>query len=245
MDTQTGTDTEKEALRAGTRVDVHTRYHLGWWAPGFFIAEVRPDGYGIRRASDGAVLDETIQPGEIRVVRPVPSRRTSTDSPERGHSDTDRSPTLNLKLGSEPMTTIARPRSSSNTPSHEDRPSGTPVDPYDAGARLLDVIVLESCHCTWIFDSPRRRFCRILKGIEVKGGSVTTAWRPYWRVQLDPESEGFIIYLNEARTRLIRSWRHTKNCDQCGGCEATEVSIQAIERTLHEHRDSSQKGIAQ
>jgi|SRR5580700_10285492 hypothetical protein len=65
-------------LRVGTRVDVHTRYELGRWAPGFTIAEVRPDGYRIRRASDGAVLGETIDASEIRVATPLPSTRRST-----------------------------------------------------------------------------------------------------------------------------------------------------------------------
>lgn len=63
----------RAVLRVGTRVDVHTRYEPGRWTSGFNIAEVRPDGYLIRRASDGAVLSETIRPDELRVVSPVPT----------------------------------------------------------------------------------------------------------------------------------------------------------------------------
>jgi hypothetical protein len=73
MDTPVGTQITRDELRVGTRVDIHTRYEVGRWAPGFTIAEVRPDGYRIRRASDGAVLGETIRAEEIRVVAPSPS----------------------------------------------------------------------------------------------------------------------------------------------------------------------------
>jgi hypothetical protein len=74
MDTSMGTCTARTELRVGTRVDVHTRFEVGRWAPGFTIAEVRPDGYRIRRASDGVVLNEIIHADELRVVRPLPSR---------------------------------------------------------------------------------------------------------------------------------------------------------------------------
>lgn len=60
-------------LRVGTRVDVHTRYDVGRWAPGFTIAAARPDGYLIRRASDGAVLGETIRVDEVRAATPNPN----------------------------------------------------------------------------------------------------------------------------------------------------------------------------
>lgn len=72
MDTSVGTQIMRGELRVGTRVDVHTRNEVGRWAPGFTIAEVRLDGYRIRRASDGAVLGETIRAEEIRVVTPNP-----------------------------------------------------------------------------------------------------------------------------------------------------------------------------
>jgi hypothetical protein len=73
MDTPVSTKIMRGTLRVGTRVDVHTRYEVGRWAPGFTIAEVRPDGYRIRRASDGAILGETIRAEEIRAVTPNPS----------------------------------------------------------------------------------------------------------------------------------------------------------------------------
>jgi hypothetical protein len=61
------------------------------------------------------------------------------------------------------------------------------------------------------------RFRRVLKGIGSARACVTTSWRPYWGLDLDPDKEGFTVYLNPGRTRLIRSWRHTTECAQCQG----------------------------
>ena len=85
-------------------------------------------------------------------------------------------------------------------------PSAT-AQSSEAGPHSLDVFALDSCHSTWIFDPRRLRFRRILKGVAFKGRPVFTQWRPYSQLQLDFEGEGFTVYLNPARTRLIRSWR--------------------------------------
>lgn len=98
MDSPVGTQMRGE-LRVGTRVDVHTRYELGRWAPGFTIAEVRPDGYRIRRASDGAVLTETIRADEIRVVSPVPSHAVDAQFLERAPSCGPNRSTSNPSIG--------------------------------------------------------------------------------------------------------------------------------------------------
>ena len=79
MTTPAGSQPVSDTLSVGTRVDVHARYDVGRWVPGFSIAEVRPDGYRIRRASDGAVLTQTISEDELRVVTPAPPRRTDTE----------------------------------------------------------------------------------------------------------------------------------------------------------------------
>ena len=122
------------------------------------------------------------------------------------------------------------------TASRECRTSATPAHASEGDVLSMDAIVLNSCHCTWIFDTYLLQFCRILKGIEVAGRSVSTEWRPYWQLELDPEAEGFSLYLNASRTRLIRSWRHTQNCPQCGGREATEFSLEDIQRVVHVRR---------
>ncbi|MGD0748927.1 MAG: hypothetical protein ABSB68_14060 [Acidimicrobiales bacterium] len=97
----------------------------------------------------------------------------------------------------------------------------------------MDTVILESCHSTWVFDSARMRFCRILKGIEFAKRSVSTEWRPYWDLEINPGDETFTVYLNATRTRVIRSWRHTKDCVQCGGHETTELSLEDIRHAVH------------
>jgi hypothetical protein len=89
MDEFAGSENRDE-LPVGTRVDVHTRYDLGRWAPGFTIAGIRADGYRIRRCSDGSILKETIRSDEVRIATPVPTRshevaRTRTAQLERDH----------------------------------------------------------------------------------------------------------------------------------------------------------------
>jgi hypothetical protein len=96
----------------------------------------------------------------------------------------------------------------------------------------MRVIVLESCHSTWIFDPRQLRFCRILKGIEIRHRRVSTVWRPYLDLELDPRGESFTVYLDEARTRLIRSTRHTQDCVQCSGYETIEMSLEDIQRSV-------------
>jgi hypothetical protein len=93
---------------------------------------------------------------------------------------------------------------------------------------LMDVIIVESCHSTWVFDPDRKQFCRILKGIEVAHRPVSTEWRAYWQLEMDPQTDAFCVYLNASRTRLIRLWRHTQDCVQCGVHDTTELSLEDI-----------------
>jgi hypothetical protein len=131
------------------------------------------------------------------------------------------------------MTAVAPPFTRA-LPALASGPLPTPADSSDIALRGLDVLVLESCHSTWIFDPGRLEFCRILKGVQVASRSVVTEWRPYWQVQLDPEeAEGFTVYLNAAGTRLIRSWRHATNCTQCGASETAKLSLLDVHRILH------------
>src|SRR3984957_6747255 len=76
-------------------------------------------------------------------------------------------------------------------------------------------LTIESCHSTWIFDSNRMRFRRILKGTEVGGQPVVTGWRPYYRLEDRPNSESFTVFLNLEGSRMIQSWRHDASCAQC------------------------------
>jgi ligand-binding SRPBCC domain-containing protein len=89
--------------------------------------------------------------------------------------------------------------------------------------------VFESCHSTWVFDTERRRFRRILKGLEVEHHPVGTQWRSYHHLDCTDDSEAFTVVLNAAGTRLIRSWRHTTDCTQCSGHVTSQLSRDEIE----------------
>jgi hypothetical protein len=93
--------------------------------------------------------------------------------------------------------------------------------------------VFESCNSTWVFDNEHMRFRRILKGIEVDSRrAVFTEWRPFYGLEATDDSEPFTVLLNPEGTRLIRSWRHTGDCAQCGGHVTAELSLEAIEAAL-------------
>jgi hypothetical protein len=89
-------------------------------------------------------------------------------------------------------------------------------------------VVFESCHSTWVFDTEQMRFRRILRGIEVHDRAVVTEWRPYFGLEVSDDSEAFTVLLDPGGSRMIRSWRHTGNCTQCGGHATAEVSLDDI-----------------
>jgi GH25 family lysozyme M1 (1,4-beta-N-acetylmuramidase) len=89
----------------------------------------------------------------------------------------------------------------------------------------VEPFILESCNSTWLFDTERMRFRRVLKGIDVGRHQAATEWRLYFRLDLDPRSESFVVVLNADGTRLLRSWRHTEQCAQCGGQATAELSL--------------------
>ena len=91
-------------------------------------------------------------------------------------------------------------------------------------------VIIESCHSSWIFETERSRFRRILKEVEGGPHEVATSWRPYYGLELDPNSESFVVVLNREGTRLLRSWRHTGDCAQCGGHATAEMSLGEIKR---------------
>ena len=92
----------------------------------------------------------------------------------------------------------------------------------------MESTVIESCHSTWIFDNDNARFRRVLKGIETSGGQASTAWRPFYGMEVDPGSESFVVLLNPEGTRLLRSWRHVDHCSQCGGETTSELSLDEL-----------------
>jgi hypothetical protein len=96
----------------------------------------------------------------------------------------------------------------------------------------MNIITLESCHSTWIFDPRQLRFCRILRGISVGQRRISTEWRPYWELEIDPHGRNFTVFLNEARTRLVRASIHTQACATCGDSPTTELSLEEIDRAV-------------
>jgi hypothetical protein len=92
--------------------------------------------------------------------------------------------------------------------------------------------VFESCNSTWVFDRAHMRFRRILKGVSVDQRAVCTDWRPYFGLEVAGDSEAFTVLLNPDGTRLIRSWRHTSDCPQCGGHVTAELSLEDIEAAM-------------
>ena len=232
MDSALDSRHPQEELHVGTRVDVHTRYEPGRWASGFTIAAVCPNGYLIRRASDGAILSETIHRDELRVVSTAtPPPGSVWQPPREGDLGSPSSFSLAPETGSRPRATTDRALTASMTSSRR-RHRPIPKASTDQARLPPDVLVLESCHSTWIFDPLHLQLRRILKGVGVGNRSVMTAWRAYWQVELDFEGEGFTVYLNSSRSRLIRSWRHTQNCSQCGGSDTAELSLEDIYLTL-------------
>jgi hypothetical protein len=57
-----------DLIEPGTRVDVRSRFDARW-AHGFEIAEACPEGYKIKRLSDGTVLPTQFAVDEVRIER--------------------------------------------------------------------------------------------------------------------------------------------------------------------------------
>lgn len=90
------------------------------------------------------------------------------------------------------------------------------------------VQMIESCNSTWLFDSARLRFRRVPKGTSLDVPASPEEWERYYTLELDPDSDAFVVTLNEAGTRLLRSYRHRVPCPHCGGNATTELSLEAV-----------------
>ncbi len=89
-------------------------------------------------------------------------------------------------------------------------------------------LVLESCHSTWLFDPVEKRFCRLMKDDK----SVATEWLSYDKLVIHPDSDAFVVFLDSSGTKLLRSWRHTAQCEQCGGNATTELSLAELQKVI-------------
>ena len=89
--------------------------------------------------------------------------------------------------------------------------------------------VIESCNSTWLFDTRNKRFRRVPRGMPVDLPAAAD-WERYVKFEIDIDSGAFLVTLNESGTRLLRSFRHTDPCDQCGAGQTTELSLDAISK---------------
>ena len=102
-----------------------------------------------------------------------------------------------------------------------------PGDTPEAPAR-----VLESCHSHWIFESARGRFRRVPRGTRLDMPPQENEWTPYYRLELDTSSGAFSVGLNPDDTRVLRSWLHQDPCRHCSSDQTSELSVEALRRTL-------------
>jgi hypothetical protein len=91
-------------------------------------------------------------------------------------------------------------------------------------------VVIESCNSTWLFDPAQRLFCRVPRSTAFEVPPPQSRWEPYFSLDVDPNSEAFVVTLNEAGTRMLRSWRHIERCAQCGGEGTAELYLDTVAR---------------
>jgi hypothetical protein len=74
-----------------------------------------------------------------------------------------------------------------------------------------------------MFNESERLYCRVARGD--LGGHLVPDWRNYDRLVLHPLSDAFVVFLDPANTRVLRSWRHQEPCPRCGGEVTSEMSV--------------------
>lgn len=99
-----------------------------------------------------------------------------------------------------------------------------------------DTQVIESCNSTWLFDAPRMRFRRVPKGTPIDVPAPPEEWQRYYSLEVDSDTGAFIVTLNEAGTRLLRSYRHHVPCPHCDANATAELSLEAVK---HGHGDDA------
>jgi hypothetical protein len=75
-------------------------------------------------------------------------------------------------------------------------------------------VVLESCTTTWAFETERKRFARLPRGLTLT--STSAEWRPYASMWFDLGARTLVVSLDEAGTQLLQSDIHNGPCPDCG-----------------------------
>lgn len=90
--------------------------------------------------------------------------------------------------------------------------------------------IVESCQSVWMFHEEDHQFCRVARGTLRDANDLD--WRTYDRLMLHPRSDAFVVFLDVANTRVLRSWRHREPCTRCGGEVTSEMSVQDLLEVL-------------
>ena len=99
-----------------------------------------------------------------------------------------------------------------------------------AGTRLGsgNQLIIESCNSTWLFDHDKSRFRRVPRGTPLDLPAPDAEWQRFYRLEVDPDTDAFLVHLNESGSRLLRSFRHRPPCQQCEPHGTVELSLEAI-----------------
>ncbi|MCC6340282.1 MAG: hypothetical protein IT197_09950 [Acidimicrobiia bacterium] len=87
-----------------------------------------------------------------------------------------------------------------------------------------------SQHSIWHFDTDRRRFRRVPKGVADFEPVPDHVWEPYHRLDVDSDRGSFTVILNEAGTRLLEAWFETVS-EAAGGDSTAEMHLTAVDAT--------------
>jgi hypothetical protein len=97
---------------------------------------------------------------------------------------------------------------------------------------FMEAVVLDACHSIWIFDLDRKRYSRILRGLERSSRRVASEWRSYSYLEIDESDARFSLFLGADRSRIIRSWIHTHDCRQCAVRQTTDFWMEDLREAL-------------
>ena len=90
--------------------------------------------------------------------------------------------------------------------------------------------IVESCQSIWLFNEADQLFTKMARG-SIRDSNVAE-WRAYDRLLFHPRSDAFIVFLDAANTRVLRSWRHREPCPHCGGEVTSEMSVDDLREAL-------------
>jgi len=66
---------------------------------------------------------------------------------------------------------------------------------------------IESAHSLWLFDTERKRFRRLPRGVDPDSLALDVDWESYHALDVDEATGAFTVTLDEAGTRLLRAFR--------------------------------------